>query len=483
MPTAGGLGSLRWLLAPVIVGSALRFATLAHQSFWVDESATLSILHHSLGSVLPAVRASESTPPLYYLLAWLWAHGLGFGEVGVRSLSALCGTATVVAVAVVARRIGGVRAGAGAAWIVALDPVLFWYSQEARAYGLFALLSVISLGSMLSLRARPSVRRAAGWTAVCVAAGATHYFAGFLVGAELCVLLACPGPALTRRALIPSTLVFAAAAVPLGLLAHAQYGNSAFVRGQGLPRAVVQTAGQLLVGYGVDPVMVICAVVSAVGLALCLYPVVTRWGRQPADLRLLALATGLGVLAPLIVAVGGAQLIDTRNLLFVLPAVAVLAGVGSTQGRGWAIALPVLAGAVVVTHIYFDPTLQRTDYRGAARAIGPALEQRAILVRMSGATDLAQYLEGLHPVGAAGSRVGEIVILGMTMGGGLNREVASLASLRFVTPPGFREVSAVAGQTYSLRRFRAPQAVRETVRDLERRAGGAVQVLLQAARG
>ena len=38
---------------------------------------------------------TESTPPLYYALAWLWAKLFGDGEVGLRSLSAIVGTLTV----------------------------------------------------------------------------------------------------------------------------------------------------------------------------------------------------------------------------------------------------------------------------------------------------------------------------------------------------------------------------------------------------
>ena len=63
--------------------------------------------------MLRAIPDSESTPPLYYVLAWLWTHVFGTGEVGLRSLSALLGTATIVVVWALGRRLGGDRAGAG----------------------------------------------------------------------------------------------------------------------------------------------------------------------------------------------------------------------------------------------------------------------------------------------------------------------------------------------------------------------------------
>ena len=45
--------------------------------------------------MLHAIPESEATPYFYYVLAWPWARVFGFGEIGLRSLSALAGTAIV----------------------------------------------------------------------------------------------------------------------------------------------------------------------------------------------------------------------------------------------------------------------------------------------------------------------------------------------------------------------------------------------------
>ena len=62
--------------------------------------------------MLREVKASESNPPLYYVLAWGWAKAFGTGEVGLRSLSALFGAATVPVAYL--HRAGSWRAGAPA---------------------------------------------------------------------------------------------------------------------------------------------------------------------------------------------------------------------------------------------------------------------------------------------------------------------------------------------------------------------------------
>src|SRR5436305_15013005 len=86
---------LQLLAGIVLAGAALRFATLHVQSYWLDEVATVNLLHKGLSSMLSGVSAGESTPPLYYVVAWLWAKLFGTGEVGLRSLSAVFGSATI----------------------------------------------------------------------------------------------------------------------------------------------------------------------------------------------------------------------------------------------------------------------------------------------------------------------------------------------------------------------------------------------------
>ena len=146
--------------------------------------------------LLRAIPDSESTPPLYYVLAWLWTQVVGTGEVGLRSLSALLGTATIVVVWALGRRLGGERAGLAAAALVAFNPMLVWFSQEARGYALLALLGALS--ALLWLRAlerpRDGARALLAWGAVAALALATHYYAIFLIAPQAAWLaLRAPG--------------------------------------------------------------------------------------------------------------------------------------------------------------------------------------------------------------------------------------------------------------------------------------------------
>src|SRR5207248_8099138 len=100
-----------WVLAGITaVAAIVRSSTLGHQSYDHDEAVTaLRVIDPSLSGTMHGVVATERSPPLYYLLAWLWSKLFGTGEVGLRSLSALFGTLTVPAAYLAARELASRR--------------------------------------------------------------------------------------------------------------------------------------------------------------------------------------------------------------------------------------------------------------------------------------------------------------------------------------------------------------------------------------
>src|SRR3954471_7651412 len=173
----------RLLIALTLAGAALRFATLDLQSFWFDESVTVGLVRHDLWGVLDRIPGSESTPPLYYVVAWLWTRVFGSGEVGIRSLSALLGTAAIPVFYLAARELTrSERAGVAVAAVAAFNPLLVWYSQEARTYALLMLLGGLSLYFFARRSLLP-------WAVTSALALTAHYFAGFLVVPEAALLL------------------------------------------------------------------------------------------------------------------------------------------------------------------------------------------------------------------------------------------------------------------------------------------------------
>jgi mannosyltransferase len=361
------------------VGGALRFVGLAHQGFWYDEAHTVLLVELTPGRMLSQLPVHESTPPLYYVCAWVWARAFGLGEAGLRSLSALVGTATVPVGYLIGRRLGSRRAGLVAASLLACNPLLVWYSQEARAYALLVLLSAVGFLFFLVARERPAAAPMAGWAVASALALATHYLAAVTIAPEAVLLLL----ASCQRAIGWVFIVAATGAtlLPLALTQRATH-LAAWIGRIPLGVRLRQLGDQLVAGFGASRSISIAA---GVGLILAV-PLLAR--ARPAERRNALLAAGVGA-AGLALALGlvglGVDELITRNLLTALVplvvAVAVVLG-GSRAGLVGLAATVLVCGAWVGVNlaVAHDPGLQRPDWRLVLRALGPAQGPRLIVL-------------------------------------------------------------------------------------------------------
>jgi mannosyltransferase len=451
-------GTTAAVAALTALGGALRLATLGVQSYWYDEAVTVGLVRRSFGSMLGAIPHSESTPPLYYALAWPWARVFGTSGAGLRSLSAVVGTATIPLAYWVVARLGGRRAGLAAAALAACNPLLIWYSQEARAYALLVGLCAASLLCFVRVLEGGSARWAIGWAATSAAALATHYFALFPVAGEALWLLA---RGRERRAVlwaVGAVGVVGCALLPLAV--HQRGGDrAAFIANSALSRRLVQTGKQFLVGYrapGQAALTAIAAASALLALALLARAGAAR-GRRGA-----AMAGGIGLAAvgvPVALALVGVDFVLARNLLAAwLPLMAVVA-LGAGLGRpAWAGGLAAAglcaAGLVAFALVESHRADQRTNWRGAARALGPPATPRLVVSDAKSALPLALYLPGARPL-----RAGELPVVGeIDLVGVPSRVQGQGAALQpsGPVPPGFAVVPPVATSSYRVQRWRAP---------------------------
>jgi mannosyltransferase len=358
------------LCALTALAGALRFAALGAQGYWFDETVTVGLLGMSFEDMLREIPDSESTPPLYYVLAWLWAQPFGLGEAGLRALSALCGTAAVPAAYMVARELCNRRVALVTGAFAAVSPFLVWYSQEARSYALLTLLSALSLWLLARLLRRFSARDAALWALVCALALATHYFALFLVASQAVWLIVAAGS--RKGALLAIGAVGAAGAALLPLaLSQESAGFAAFIADDSLLGRLALTAKQLALGYDspLEPVTAgLAAAIALGGIALALTRApsgVTRGARVAAGVAL-----GCFVL-PLLLAAAGTDYVLARNLIVAWVPLAIVVAAGLTSpraGRIGAAALAVLLLLALVSTIGvpLEPDWQRGDWGAAS---------------------------------------------------------------------------------------------------------------------
>ncbi|MEJ2210203.1 MAG: glycosyltransferase family 39 protein [Anaerolineae bacterium] len=390
-----------WILLVVLLAFGLRLYALDRQDIWGDEAFSIWLSGRPLAEVVAG--GADTHPPLYPTLLFFWERLAGTSPLAVRLLSALVGTLLVPVVYVLARRVEPLIAVIArspplatkqspasdekptgirhwrllrsqktlarndkpaavpllAALLVAVSPVLVYYAQETRMYGLVTLLAAASVYWTLRFLQQPrSGAVALACWATGLAAAYTHYYAFFVILAENAVLL----PVLWRRRQdsgrqgrrgglgrwLAVQIGIALAYVPwiavqsgfLGGKASARFGEWDLATAL---RIVGQTAGAFSAGLALAPawtwaIAAVFGFVVVIGLVLAL----RRGGAGG------ALVAGY-LLLPLLLAWAVNPIMPffyARYLLLIAPAFYLLAAWGlAALGRAWA---PLAAVAAVL---------------------------------------------------------------------------------------------------------------------------------------
>jgi uncharacterized membrane protein len=448
------------LVGLTALAAILRFSTLHVQSYWFDEAVTVQLVRGSFGHMLSSIGGSESTPPLYYALAWVWSRVFGHGEVGLRSLSALAGTLFIPVAYAAGRELASKRTALVIAALAALNPLLIWYSQEARSYSLLVLFAGLSFWMFVRQLREPSDRTLVLWTLASALAIATHYFAAFVVVPEALWLLLAARDRRRPAVAIAALLAVGAALLPL-LLRQRNLDLTSFITESSLLRRLVLVAKQFVVGYA-SPLQVLVVVLAAacvlVALALLYARTVERERRAA---RLAAVVGLVGVGIPLVLAIAGADYFNTRNLLATwLPLMLVpAAGLGARRsGRTGLAATAVLCaiGLYVSIAVWTKPAYQRENDRGLAHALGPVTEPRALVLTPVSATVPLRYY--MQPFSTQPFPVKEIDLVALPQRSSVfsGARPIKLAPQPHQPPaPGFRIVEQKQTPSYTLIRFRS----------------------------
>jgi len=453
-----------WIVSGLTALAALlRFATLGVQSYHHDEIVTASrILRAGFGHAMHEVWVSESTPPVYYALAWVWTQLVGTGEFGLRSISAVAGVATVPVAYLIGVELRGRRAGLWAAALVAVNPMMLWYSQEARAYALVALFGALSI--LYWLRAeRSGERRDLVWWGVWSGlALATHYFVAFPILAEALMLLRRRGP----RTSLAGIAILAGSAIAVAPVAIHQMslGHADWIGNFGLGHRLWETASTFVTGETGDIIgrperpwlAFVPLALSLAALALLLRRPAWR-ERRAAARPLLLFAAGIGIPVALALIEASKDFVLARNLIPAL--VPLLAAIGIAVASPASRRLGTAVGALLFAYSLgfcvlasTDEQFQRPNWSTVAEHIGDPHGPRATVTWTLGEAPLRYYLSTgaiqVHPNERYDWLVKEIDFVS---------DGVQPAPPRRMIGPGFRQVAREDTGRLFIRRYRFQQ--------------------------
>ncbi len=443
------------------LAAGLRFATLGLQSYHHDEVVTASrVLRGSFGHAMDAVGFSESAPPLYYALAWAWTQVTGTGEWGLRALSAVAGVATVPVVYLIGLELRGRRAGLLAAALAAVNPMLLWYSQEARAYSLLALLCAVSF--LYCVRAVRHGRRRdlTIWGVVSALALATHYFAIFPIAAEVFLLVRRRG----RESLRGLWIVAVACLLLAPLVVHQMsYGHAEWIGNLSLGHRLWETAATFVSGETGDIIgQPERPPLAFTPLALCLAAfALLAWRADRDERRAAALPLTVGVVAvgiPVLLALSSSSkdYVLARNLLPALVPLLLVVAIALTLPAAKRLGALIAAGLVVYS-LGFSvaasalPQFQRPDWDAVASRLGEPEAPRAMVTWTLGEAPLRHYLStGSFQVRAAERFRWMVHEVDFISQGDAPKPG------RHLLGPGFRLSGSEDAGSLSIRRYRLP---------------------------
>jgi hypothetical protein len=265
----------------------------------------------------------------------------------------------------------------------------------------------------------------------------------------------------------------AAAALVLAPLALAQRANDSarFIADSPLATRLAQVPKQFIIGYDAPSetaltIFVALAMLVAIGgLAAILAGRVAAPPRARTDLARLTALVAVALALPVLASLGGEDHLLSRNLVAVLPIAATLAAAGLAglsqrlpRVAAASIATACLVGLVAIVGVARDRRLQRDDWRGAARALGPATPGRLIVAPGPALTPLGYYVPGLRPAGAAAAQpTSEIDYVDLS-----ERAPGELVTPRHTEQPppipGFALAARTDGETFTVVRLRATVA-------------------------
>jgi mannosyltransferase len=380
------LSRIFWLAAAVLTAGLLRFFRLGHQSLWADEVGTwVNVLNHN-SSIAHFAFHANNAPPLYFWALYPVLQILGSGEFALRILSAVCGVLSVPVLWMVARRFFPKGAAAElAAFLLALNPLHIWFSQEARPYAFFVLLFLATCLQFLHAMDKPDRLWRWFWlTVFLVLCALTHTLAIILGGLFFCWFFFAGPNRKSLTGLAVSGAVFCAVVLPvvfyisrIGGVAPAPrpfsgfeipYTFFSFLAGYsyGPPVRDIQMHGlsSALSAYAPQVLTVLCAL-GLLGLTAC-----RKFSREQ-------LPVFIWILIPVLMAAAIAWLTPhSYNVRFTLPALPgfllLIADLLTKLSRYGRVALGTLIAGLFLwadMQWFFVPAYGKEDSRSAVRTV------------------------------------------------------------------------------------------------------------------
>ncbi len=124
-----------------------------NQSLWLDEGTTAKVVQTlSYSGILTKFSPGDFHPPLYYLFLKFWTTIFGYSEISLRLPSVIFSILTGYVIYLIGKKLKGEEVGLWAAVFFLFNPLIVYYSQEARMYMMATFLLTVALYYLFNVK-------------------------------------------------------------------------------------------------------------------------------------------------------------------------------------------------------------------------------------------------------------------------------------------------------------------------------------------
>lgn len=169
----------------LLVSFIVRLVAL-NQSVWLDEAISANVSkYYSLIEIPTVFSPSDFHPPFYYMFLHIWENLFGNGVIALRLPSVFFSLVTIYFVYQIGRFIKDKKTGLWAGFILSLNPLFVYYSQEIRMYSMVVMFLTICLYNFIKIvkSKKPETKNIVGMNIFGFLSFMTFYGSIFLLAA------------------------------------------------------------------------------------------------------------------------------------------------------------------------------------------------------------------------------------------------------------------------------------------------------------
>ncbi len=330
----------------IFLGAILRLFNINTQSLRLDEGYTILTSKQDLLCLLLS-GSCDDNPPLGALIYKLWGSIFGFSKPSLEIVSVIFGVASLFYLWKVALKLYDEKTALWCLLIATLSSYHVLYSQFMRVYSLGMFLTLLSILYLLKLKDNPKNKNKLIYLLTITLLLYTHYFAGFIVLAELIYVI--------RYRIKFHWILFIILALPLLKFFYQDYAI-----GQNyiwLKRPVANVFASIWYQFSSESFVLLIIYLSFLIYSL----------RKNFNL-LLVLVLFIPIIGAVIASLIGPSVLHVRYFIFSFPAFALLTGRGITMLQNQKVELLVLvlfsfcSGLSLANYYKKQPTKQLQQF-------------------------------------------------------------------------------------------------------------------------